>query len=93
MGNFQERNKMCILETRTQQEEENGNTTEELVSLTEEHKFPKIKYMKKIKPQIVSQKTQRALIMYINFLRLLEDFRCVKDFLIYTGNAENTLTL
>lgn len=33
--------------------------------------------------------------MYINFLRLLEDFRCVKDtyFLIYTGSAENTLTL
>lgn len=49
MGNFQERNKMCILETRTQQEEENGNTTEEFVSLTEEHKFQKKKQYEKNK--------------------------------------------
>lgn len=35
------------------------------------------------------------ILIFYSLLEVLEDFRCVKDmhFLIYTGSAENTLTL
>lgn len=35
------------------------------------------------------------ILIFYRLLEVLEDFRCVKDihFLIYTGSAENTLTL
>lgn len=72
---------MCSLETRTQQEEENGNTTEELVSPTEEHKFQEKIVWKKALDSIMenTEGSNNVYIIFYRLLEVLEDFSCVKN--------------